>query len=77
MNKDTTNKSTFKQLFSVLSQVQQRFTEMETGRRWKKMSTEQFVKLMVTSQINGEPSLRDISNSLTNEDLSNRLAAHL
>jgi hypothetical protein len=73
MNKDTTNKSTFKQFFSVLSQVKQRFEEMETGRRWKKMSTEQFVKLMIISQINREPSLRDIAGSLANQDLGKEI----
>ena len=72
MNKDT-NKSTFKQLFSALSQVKQRFEEMEAGRRWKKMSAEQFIKLMITSQISREPLLRDISSSLTNEDLGKEI----
>lgn len=72
MNKDNNN-STFKQLFSVLSKVKQRFEEMETGRRRRKMSTEQFVKLMITSQINREDSLRDISGSLANDDLSKEI----
>jgi hypothetical protein len=72
MNKDT-GKSTFKQLFSVLSQVKQRFEEMEADRHWKKMSTEQFIELMITSQMNREPALRDISNSLNNEGLGKEL----
>lgn len=72
MNKDT-SKSTFKQLFSVLSQHKKRFVEMEAGRRWKKMTTLQFIELMMTSQMNKEPALRDISNSLNNEGLSGEL----
>ncbi len=72
MNKDT-DKSTFKQLFSVLSQHKKRFEKMEAGRRWKKMTTLQFIELMMTAQMNKEPALRDISNSLNNEDLSSEL----
>jgi IS4 transposase len=72
MNKDT-NKSTFKQLFSVLSQQKKRLEEMEPDRHWKKMSTLQFIELMMTSQMDKEPALRDISNSLNNEDLSSEL----
>jgi hypothetical protein len=72
MNKDT-DKSTFKQLFSALSQVKQRLEAMEADRHWKKMSTEQLIELMITSQLNKEPSLRDISSSLSNEDLGKEL----
>jgi hypothetical protein len=72
MNKDT-EKSTFKQLFSALSQIKQRLEEMEADRHWKKMNTQQFIELMITSQLNKEPSLRDISNSLNNEDLGKDL----
>jgi hypothetical protein len=65
MNKDS-KKSTFKQVFNVLSKLNQRF---ESDRYMKKMTTLQFIELMVNAQLNQEPALRDISNSLNNEDL--------
>jgi IS4 transposase len=69
MNKDT-KKSTFKQVFSALSQLNQRFEEMNADRCVKKMTTLQFIELMTTAQMNKEPALRDISNSLSKEELS-------
>jgi hypothetical protein len=54
--------STFKRLFSVLSQHKKRFVEMEAGRRWKKMTKLQFIGLMMTAQMNKEPALRDIQS---------------
>lgn len=72
MNKDT-NKSTFKQVFSVLSQFKQRFEEMEADRYVKKMTTLQFIELMMTAQLNKESSLRDISSSLNNEALKQEI----
>jgi hypothetical protein len=39
----------------------------------KKMTTLQFIELMVNAQINQEPALRDISNSLNNEDLKKEI----
>jgi len=72
MNKDT-NKSTFKQVFSILSQFKQRFEEMEADRYVKKMTTLQFIELMMTAQLNKESSLRDISSSLSNEALKKEI----
>ena len=37
------------------------------------MTTLQFIELMMTAQMNKEPALRDISNSLNNEDLSREI----
>jgi hypothetical protein len=39
----------------------------------KKMSTIQFIELMVNAQINQEPALRDISNSLNDEGLKKEI----
>ena len=72
MNKGT-KKSTFKQVFSALSQLNQRFEAMNADRYMKKMSTMQLVELMVSAQVNQEPALRDISNSLNNEDLKSEI----
>jgi len=69
MNKGT-KKSTFKQVFNVLSKLNQRF---ESDRYMKKMTTLQFIELMVNTQINQEPALRDISNSLNNKDLKTEI----
>lgn len=59
LNKDT-NKSIFKQVFSVLCQFNQRFEEMNADRHVKKMTTLQLVELMASAQVNQEPALRDI-----------------
>ena len=72
MNKDI-NKSTFKQVFSILSQFKQRLEEMEADRYVKKMTTLQFIELMMTAQLNKESSLRDISSSLSNEALKQEI----
>ncbi len=72
MNKDT-RKSTFKQLFSVLSQFNQRFEEMKTDRCMKKMTTLQLIELMTNAQLMQEPALRDIAGSLNNEDLKQEI----
>ncbi len=72
MNKGT-KKSTFKQVFSVLSQFNQRFEEMNADRYVKKMTTRQFIELMTTAQMNKEPALRDISNSLNSEDMKQEI----
>jgi IS4 transposase len=72
MNKGT-KKSTFKQLFSALSQFSQRFNELNADRYMKKMNTLQFIELMTNAQLNQEPALRDIAGSLNNEDLSREI----
>jgi hypothetical protein len=72
MNKDT-KKSTFKQVFSVLSQLSQRFEEMKADRYMKKMSTLQLIEFMTNAQLTQAPALRDISNSLNNDDLSQEI----
>jgi hypothetical protein len=69
MNKDT-DKSTFNQVFDVLSKVNKRF---ESDRYMKKMSTIQLIELMVNAQINQETALRDISNSLNDEGLKKEI----
>jgi hypothetical protein len=69
MNKDT-NKSTYNQVFDVLLKLNKRF---ESDRYMKKMSTIQFIELMVNAQINQEPALRDISNSLNDEGLKKEI----
>src|SRR5208337_68203 len=69
MNKDT-NKSTFDQVLFALSQQNQRF---KSDRYTKKLSTLQLINLLVIAQINQEPSLRDISNSLNHEGMKEEI----
>ena len=72
MNKDT-KQSTFKQVFSVLSQFKQQFEEMNADRYMKKMNTLQFIELMINAQMNQEPALRDIAGSLSRDDLGKEI----
>jgi hypothetical protein len=46
---------------------------MNADRHMKKMTTRQFIELMTTAQMNKEPALRDISNSLNSEDLKQEI----
>lgn len=70
-DKDTTE-STFFQLFKPIynENFLKRLRELEVDKYIKKLKTTQLIKLLALAQLEQQRGLRDISNSLNNDDLS-------
>lgn len=70
-NKDTI-KSTFFQLFSPVynDNFIQQLADLEVDKYVKKLTTVQLIELIVYAQLNQQRGLRDISNSLNNDEFS-------